>query len=115
MRVRDCNTQGVERETAAFAILILSLLILLSDLQTEGEVNLLEYPQLLAQFLFLFLSYLARNFFFLTMRVVIPYTPCVKTMYYYVDVEDRLLLEQYDLPITSFQQTKKSEAYTGLV
>jgi hypothetical protein len=36
MRVRDCNTQGVERETAAFAILILSLLLLQRDLQTEG-------------------------------------------------------------------------------
>jgi len=67
-------------------------------------------PLLILQIVFIFLFQHLRNFFALTIRTLWPATPCVRSKQFFTKIEDRIFLEQYDEPLTSFDWRKKEQA-----
>ncbi len=67
------------------------------------------------QIIFVFLCQLLRNFFSLTVRTLWPSTRCAKERIFFTKIEDRIFLEQYDEPHTSFEQVNASVDYALIV
>ena len=113
---RDNNVLTIEREIGNASCFIISIMVLLGgDPYLDGFNMIFACPNYVFSLVFCFLWGGFKNFLFLNLRTVWPDTPCVLAMKFYTGLEDKIILEEYDMPETNHSRKKSDSGYKWLV
>lgn len=113
---RDNNIILTSREIGNLCCFFFCIMLLLSaDPNLDGFHTIFNCPNYVFSLIFCFLWGHLKNFLFLNLRTVWPDTPCVLAMKFYKGLEDKILLEQYDIPETDHSRKKNDNEYKWLV
>lgn len=112
---RDNNVLTLSREIGNLCCFFFCIMLLLSgDPNLDGFHTIFYCPNYVFSLLFCFLWGFFKNFLFLNLRTLWPDTPCVLAMRFYTGLEDKILLEQYDIPETNHSR-KNDNGYKWLI